>query len=163
MADQRPAEQLPRSLGLTVSRIAAEFWDYAERYYVGRGGKPSREGGHFQAAMCSLRRLYGGTQAAAFGPLALKVIQREMIKLGWCRKYVNCQLGRIKQIFRWAVSQELAPATISHGLASVEGLREGKTEARETGPIKAVAEEHVEATLAHVSRQVAAMARLAQL
>jgi len=147
-------------VGLSVARVLAEYWAYAAKYYVNREGNPSHEALHFKAVMTPIRRLYGPTMAADFGPLALQSIQQEMIALGWSRRYLNRQTGRIRQIFKWAAAKELVPSTVSHGLSTVAGLRKGKSEARETESIQPVAEEHVEATLAHVSRHVAAIARL---
>jgi integrase len=146
--------------GLTVSRVLAEYWAYAAKYYVDRQGEISREALHFKAVMTPIKRLYGAAHAVDFGPLALNALQQEMVALGWSRKYINRQTGRIRQIFKWAAARQLVPPWVSHGLATVVGLRKGKTEARESDPVRPVAEEHVEATLAHVSRQVAALARL---
>jgi hypothetical protein len=71
--------------GLSVCRVIAEFWAYARRYYVGRDGGPAKEQANFKQALLLLRRLYGNTAAAAFGPLALQALQQEMVALGWCR------------------------------------------------------------------------------
>ncbi|MCY2953899.1 MAG: site-specific integrase [Planctomycetota bacterium] len=60
-------------------------------------------------------------------------------------------------MFKWAVEQELVDANIWHALQAVAGLRNGKTEARESKP---VAEEHVTMTLAHLSPTVRAMVEL---
>jgi hypothetical protein len=41
-------------------------------------------------------------------------------------------LGRIQRIFKWAVSEQLIPPSVYEGLRCVEGLRYGRTTARET-------------------------------
>jgi len=146
--------------GVKVSRVLAEFLAYANGYYSDREGNPSREAMQFRAVMSPTVRLYGSIPAADFGPLALYALQQEMVVMGWCRKYINRQTGRIRQIFKWAAARQLVSPTVSHGLATVAGLRKGKTEARESDPVRPVAEEHVETTLNHVSRHVAALARL---
>jgi integrase len=79
---------------------------------------------------------------------------------GWSRNYVNAQVGRLKRCFKWAVSQELVPYSVFHGLQSVAGLRRGKTTARETEPVKPVPEEWVRQTLPFVSRHVSGLIRL---
>lgn len=38
-------------------------------------------------------------------------------------------------MFKWASSQELIPATVYHALATVVGLRQGRSDARETKPV----------------------------
>lgn len=58
-----------------------------------------------------------------------------MIAIGWSRKTVNKQGGRIKRMFKWGVSQELIPAFVYQALSTVNGLRRGRTEARETSPV----------------------------
>ena len=62
-------------------------------------------------------------------------------------------------MFKWAVSRELVPVATYQSLLTVEGLRKGRTPARESEPVKPVPWEHVEAILPHVSHQVQAMVR----
>jgi integrase len=50
--------------------------------------------------------------------------------------------------------------TAYQNLQTVEGLRAGRSDARETAPVKPVSEKVVEATLLHMRPQVAAMVRL---
>lgn len=63
-------------------------------------------------------------------------------------------------MFKWACSRELIPARIYQGLLSVDGLRRGKSDARETEPVRPVADHLVEGVLKHVSRQVGGLIRL---
>ena len=60
-------------------------------------------------------------------------------------------------MFKWAASHELIPASVHHGLATVEGLRKGRSPARETDPVKPVPEAHIDAVKPLVSRQVRAL------
>jgi hypothetical protein len=39
-----------------------------------------------------------------------------MANMGWCWPYINKQLNRIRQVFKWAVSDELIPGSVIHGL-----------------------------------------------
>jgi integrase len=82
---------------------------------------------------------------------------------GWARKHINTAIGCIKRVFKWAVAEELVPAAVFQGLQAVEGLRKGRTEARETKPIRPVAEEHVQAVLPALTKPVRAMVQLQQL
>ena len=63
-------------------------------------------------------------------------------------------------MFRWAVENELVPVAVHQALQAVAGLREGRSEARNAEPIGPVAGRYVEATIPHLSPQVAAMVRL---
>jgi integrase len=141
---------------LTVTELAAAFWRHAQDYYPDSPG----EQGCFKHVLQILKRLYGRTPAAEFGPLALQAVQREMVAAGWCRKHVNRQTGRLRQVFKWATAREMVPASVHHALQAVAGLRRGKTEARETQPVQPVPVEHVTAVLPYVSRQVRAMIEL---
>jgi integrase len=141
---------------LTVTELAAAFWRHAQSYYK----DSDDEIGCFKLVLQILKRLYGRTPAAEFGPLALQAVQHEMVAAGWCRKYLNRQTGRVSQIFKWGTAREMVPASVHHGRQAVAGLRRGKTVARETDPVQPVPAEHVTAVLPHVSRQVRAMIEL---
>lgn len=141
-----------------VSDVIAAYWSYASVYY----GTPERHGRlcSIKKALALLRRTYGESPARDFGPLALQVVRERMVAEGWSRGYVNEQVGRLRRCFKWAVSKELVPPSVLHGLASVEGLREGDSNARETDPVRPVPEAWVEATVEHVSRRVEGLIRL---
>lgn len=152
--------------GVTVSTIIAAFWTHALGYYascVRPDGKVTGELDNYRLALKPLRRLYGEKPAADFGPLALKSLREEMIRLGWCRNVINRQILRIKHVFKWAVGNELLDARVYESLRAVAGLREGKTQARETAPVKPVDEDHAEAIFEHLSPQVQAMTELQSL
>ena len=68
-----------------------------------------------------------------------------------------------KRVFKWAVAEEMVTPSIYHGLQTITGLRFGRTEARETEPVKPVPEKWVNTVLPHVSPQVAAMIQTQQL
>jgi hypothetical protein len=75
-----------------------------------------------------------------------------MIRLGWCRNVINRQILRVKHVFRWAVENELLDAKVYEALRAVAGLREGKTPARETAPVKPVDEQHAESIFDHLAQ-----------
>jgi integrase len=58
------------------------------------------------------------------------------------------------------VSYELIPSSVYEALRTVAGLRFGRSEARETEPIRPVPRELVDATLPHVAPQIEAMIQL---
>lgn len=155
---------LPKSAhDLTVAELLAAFLKHAQSYYRGPDGKPTGEVANFKLAMRRLKEFYGRTRAADFGPLALKAVRQKMIEDDWSRGVVNAGVNRIRHIFKWGVENELVPGTVLHALQAVSGLRRGRTEARETEPVKPVPEAFVDAVLPHVSRQIAAMIELQRL
>ena len=79
------------------------------------------------------------------------------------RRVVNQRIDHIRRMFKWAVSEELVPSSISEALRAVAGLRRGHEGTKEKPKVKPVLDEHVEATLPHLNPQVAAMVRLQRL
>jgi integrase len=145
---------------LTVGEMIVAYWRHAERYYRGRDGRPTQELNNMRDALNPLRRLYGHTPAGEFGPLALRSVRREMIRAGLARTTVNARINRVRRVFRWAASHELIPGSVTEKLATVEGLRRGRSEARDPEQVSPAPVEHVEAALPFMPRPVAAMVRL---
>jgi hypothetical protein len=52
-----------------------------------------------------------------------------MIEDGLSRGVINTRIGKIKQMFKWAVADELLSPSVYHGLQAVTGLRYGQTRA----------------------------------
>jgi len=61
------------------------------------------------------------------------------------------------------VAEELVPPSTFHGLQALAGLRYGRTEARETEPVKPVDDHDVDATLPFVTPHVRAMLQVQRL
>lgn len=142
-----------------VKHAIAGYWKHAEVYYR-KNGKPTSELSVLRLAFRFLHDLYGDLPAAEFGPLALKACREAMIARGLCRTTINGYVSRIRQVFRWAVENELVPGHVHQALLAVPGLKRGRTLAKEPEPVGTVDSGRVEAVLPHVSRQVAAMVRL---
>ncbi len=149
---------------LTIAEMLAAWRIYAGKHYPAKG-----EFTMVEAAIRPLEAYYGGELVADFGPKKLKAVQELMVKgyqvngkqyRGASRRHVNAQTMRIKRVFKWAVSDELAPAGLAHSLSSVAGLKYGRTIAPELAPIGPVDEAVVEATLPHLSAIMAAMVKL---
>ena len=147
---------------LTVAELAAAYWTYAKGYYQ-KDGRPTRSLDRVKLAIRLLRTTYGPTLAHDFGPLALQAIQKQLAAGRRCRKYCNYLIDSIKRVFKWATSQELLPVTVYQALATVPGLRRGRSGARETEPVKPVENEVVEVTLPHLPPIVADMVKLHRL
>jgi len=69
-------------------------------------------------------------------------------------------MNRLRHLFKWGVENELVKPIVFDALRCVAGLRFGKSGAKETEPIKPVADWVVDATLGYCSPQVAAMIQL---
>jgi integrase len=158
---------------LTINELAARFWPHAELHYRRPDGTTTNELNDFKYSLRPLKHFYGHTFAKDFGPLALKAVHQTMIKgyehpkygqqIPFCRGVVNQRIRRIRRMFKRAVENELVPAAVLLGLQAVRGLQQGRSQAKETEPVKPVPEAFVEAILPHVRLPVAAMVRLQML
>ena len=144
---------------LSVNELILAYFRHAQAYYV-KDGRPTSEQDNIRQALRFVRQSFGTTPAGEFGPLALKAVRQAMIEAGRSRRLINKDVHRIRAMFRWAAAEELYPGEALAALAAVAGLEKGRSDARERPPIRPVAEETVEATLPHLSPQVAAMVRL---
>ncbi|MFM9962407.1 MAG: tyrosine-type recombinase/integrase [Planctomycetaceae bacterium] len=148
---------------LLVNEVLLAYVEFAEKHYSD-GQQVSTEFANLKHAIKPVKQLYGHTAAEHFGPLALKAIRQHMIEVQkLSRKEINKRIGRIKRVFKWAVSEELIPPSVFEGLRSVDGLRMGRTTARETKPVRPVDDTVIEATLRYTSPQIAAMIQLQRL
>jgi integrase len=82
---------------------------------------------------------------------------------GLARKLVNQRIDHIKRVFKWAVSEELVPASVHEALKTVAGLRRGYPGTYERPKVKPVPPKNVEAVLPFLAPQVAAMVQLQPL
>lgn len=146
--------------GLTVAELVLAYWRWAEQYHRDENGKPRGELENVRTALIPLRKLYSQTQAAAFGPLALRAIQGELVKSGLSRGVVNGRINRIRHVFKWAVSYQMIASSVFESLRTVPGLKRGRSEAKETDPVQPVAVAVVDATLPFMPAPVRAMVEL---
>ena len=163
MATGCTPRQAAEAAGPSVNEVLLGYWRFAEGYYAAGTGDRKGELERIAYAIKPLKELYGTTPAAEFGPLALKAVRQKLIDAKLCRTTINQRIGCIKRIFKWASSEELVPSSVYHGLQSVDGLRRGRSSAREAEPVRPVPDAHVDAMLPFLPPTVAAMVRLHRL
>lgn len=149
--------------GLSVNELILAYWHHAESYYGRADGTPAAELDNLRLALIPLRRLYGGTPARDFGPMALKAVRQDMVDAGLSRRTVNQRVARIARVFRFGVENELVPAAVYQALKAVPGLKAGRSGAKEARTVKPVSDAHVDAVRPFVSRQLWAVAVLQRL
>jgi hypothetical protein len=142
---------------VTVAEVSAGYWLFAERYYSWNRDPRRGDAWNTRRTLAILDSLYGSTVAKDLGPLDFRAIQGEMVRLGWCRTMVNHEVGRVKRFFRWAVSEELIPSAVWHSLLSCPSLRKGKSEARETAPVRPIPVKDLDAAKRKLRPAVRAM------
>jgi integrase len=148
-----------RSYDLTVTELLAAFTQHAEQHYR-KNDRATGEASNYVYALGFVRRLYGHVPASEFRGLALKTVRDAMIAAGHCRLRINRQVGRIKHVWKWAVANEMVPPETHQALAAVEGLARGRTEARESMPVRAIEEQRARGVLRFVAPEVRAMIEL---
>ena len=147
---------------LTIAELAVRYLRHSKVYYRSNG-EPTTSLERVRTSLRILKQSYAHTLATQFGPLALRAIQDKLVTDGLCRRYVNHLTGAIKRIFKWAVSMELLPPAVHQALATVPGLRAGRTDAPESKPVSPVDDATVQDTLPYLPPIVADMVRLQQL
>lgn len=155
---------------LPVVEVIARYWEFAEKRYAGQRATLL----NVRRALSVLRQLFGPTPVSQFGPKALRTYQRALVDLPadrlpngaskregpLARKTVNYHAGVVKRMFRWAVVEEIVPASVYDALKVVPWLRAGETKARETPKVRPVPDAIVEATLPFLPEVVADMVRV---
>ncbi len=143
----------------SVNELILAYMEHATGYYM-KHGRPTGEVENLRFAFRPLASMYGGTRARDFGPLALRAVRERMIASGLARGTINARVNRVRRLFKWSVEHQLVDSTVLSALQSVGPLRRGRSEARETEPVRPVSPEAVEAVLKFASPPVAAMIRL---
>ncbi len=137
IAAGRPVAGASSRHDITVTELSAAYWKFAQTHYV-KNGKLTDAIYGVKVALRLLRETYGHTRAVEFGPLALKAIRQQMIELDLSRAYINETVAKIKRVFKWGVREELLPIETYQALTTLEGLRAGRSAAREPSPVVAM-------------------------
>jgi integrase len=168
---------------LSLCELLLAYWRHAQSYYrpirqphetaspsaaAAANGTPREIGTrHFGKEALNmwyvieeLRKQHPFLAVSEFTPKVLKSIRQAMIDRGLGRDYINGKMNRIRRIFKWGVAEELVPSGVLAALQTVQGLKVGRSDARETEDVPAVAKHWVEAVLPYLSSPVRAMAEL---
>lgn len=140
-----PAE--PRGDGLLLAELLAAFVDHACTYYREPDGSPGREVANFRPLIRLLLSLYGDRPVDQFDARSLKNVRQAMIDRGYARRTINRMVIRVRSIFKWGVGEGLVPPGVLTSLSAVDGLRAGRSAAKETPPVMPVTDVQIEATM----------------
>jgi len=136
----------------TINELILVYLRHVSTYYKSNHGE-NKEAGCVDDALKVLQECgYGREPADSFRPKDLKTVRDAMVKKNWSRNYINCQINRIKRMFRHAVEEDLVSGTVYHALLAVRGLRRGTPGVRETKKVRPVPIAYIKAVLkrAHV-------------
>lgn len=147
---------------LTIAVAWKKYEEHADQYYRRADGTPTREAKNVGHAFAYVLDDFGGMNVDDFGPRTLKAAREKMIAAGVSRRVVNQYANKIRRVFRWFVSEEMADPAILAGLQAVEPVRRGRTSAAERDRVQAVDLDDVDATVEHLSPTLAALVRFIQ-
>ncbi|MDB4679716.1 tyrosine-type recombinase/integrase [Planctomycetaceae bacterium] len=145
---------------LTVSDVGRLFLEHAKQYYRKPDGRQTSEVGCLRSVLNLLVEHIDDCPASQFDSPRLDDWLQNVAAAGYARKTINSHLGRIKRMFKWAARQKLIRPGIYQELCLVDGLRAGRSPAKDTPPVSAVPIEQVNALQAHLPPAVWAMVKL---
>ena len=116
----------------SIAALAAAYIQFCKGYYLDENKQVKHEVNEIQYSLKPLTELFASLPANEFGPLKLIETRDHMITKDWARTLINRRIARVKRMFKWAVSRQLVSPMVHHALATVEGLKRGRTTARET-------------------------------
>jgi hypothetical protein len=171
----------PEKSEITIDELLLAYLTFVKSYNV-KDGRPTSEQDTIRQALRFVRKLFGPTPGTAFTPPTLKAIREAMInhpithkvkvkdettgkvrlevrvlRYGLSCRVINKQVGRIKRMFSWAVENESVPVRVHRTLASVKGLRNDKTAARDKAPVKLLIDAHIQAVMPFVPPTIRTM------
>lgn len=171
-----PGPEVDReSAVVTVADLVAAYLHHVKATYRTTSGEPSTEARDIGHSLRPLMALHGDTLVDDFGPLKLKAVRAAMIDGSWltpeeaaarakigrpctlCRKTANQRVGRVKRMFRWAVSEELIDVRLADAIDTIAGLRAGRTAAVDHGDVMPADPDAVDAVLPLLGPVVRAM------
>lgn len=164
-SDQSTATVAPISAAdhSLVMQLIDSYLLHAERYYVDRNGRPSKEFRGVEWALMQATPLFGEEPVSAVGPRMIRDLQNNLIARDYARSYINKTVGRVRRMFKWCCANDLCPPEIYQRLACIGGLPKGRTNARENGDVKPVAWPIVAATLPYMTHVLKAMVQVQYL
>jgi integrase len=143
---------------LSVSGLVALWKEWAIYYYR---DSPSTVESHL-FAFKRLLLSHADEPASSFSRTKLVSLRKKMIADGMARSSVNEYVKRVKRLFSWAVDEDrrLVPDSVASSLALLKGLKENRSEARETEDVGPVGVDLVEKTLTKLSGEVVSLVRV---
>jgi integrase len=151
------------SLELTISEALVKYGRHIESHYIGPDGKPTGTGDDIKVTLGYLKRIFGPTLLADFGPPQLKAIRQAMVDDGRVREQVNKRTSQVRQFFRWCVEEQLVAPTVLLGLQAVRALDCGRSGVKEGQPRQPADPVAVEKSLPFMSPAVRAVVQLLRL
>lgn len=130
----------------TVAELVAAYLSFCKEGYPNRPGKRSSTFTNVRDAVGALVDLYSSATIAGLGPVEIQSVRLFLIDQNLSRRTINDRTARIRRMYRWAMEHGWIGAEVVEGL-TINGLRKGRSKAREAPKRRAVPIEHVVRTL----------------
>ncbi len=154
LADAAPKPRAgEKARPLAVADVLSQWFLHCAR----RHGEQGRETKAYDRASRILTGLYASLPAAEFDADRLESVREKMVELGWCRTFVNKNVGRIRTIWRWAEKKKLVPAGAWGHLRTLTPLAPRASGVRESEPVRPCSWEDVQAVAGKATPPVRAM------
>ena len=142
----------------SISDLTERYRIHLTEYYP-----DSEEPVNIGYALTALDSHFGTLEAASFDVLKLAALRDRMIRKDGARQTINRRIAMIKRMFKWATSQKLVPAAIWQELDSLEGLRKGRSAAREGKTVRPIARQYIELVQRYAPQVIVDMMELQYL
>jgi integrase len=148
--------------GITIGVLVDRFLLFADEHYS-KNGRSTGQAENCRVAVRELVQMFGDLPVGEFGPKKLKAVRAAMVKSGrMCRRTINGRVKVVRRVFKWGTEEEFVPGQVLHALQALTALEYGRTSGlRESKGVAPVADEHVDATLPHLTPTVRAMVEFA--
>ena len=141
----------------TIADLMLAYLRHAKSYY---GSGQNSDYNRIRDTLKVVRELYTDLEVVSFGPSQFKAVRQRMIDhRKWARTNINRHMRLVLRMLKWGASEGMYPATIYETLRLIPSLKAGRTEARETEPVKPVCTELVAETIKHCSPVMGDMIR----
>jgi integrase len=149
---------IPKKSGVLLAELASDF------LFNRKTRLDTSQYSHHKTAISFVLELYADIPADEFSPRKLKTVQNEMVRSQrFCRSTINDYVRRIREMFCFGVSEELVTVETNTALKSVELLKYGQTDAKESKSRKPVTDAVIDATLPFLSPILQSIVRLQRL
>ncbi len=144
---------------MLLSELMQRYLGWCYGYYRDAQGEQTREAVNMQHALVPLQG-YGTVALDEIDVDAVLQVRSSMIKRGLARTTINARMGRMRRFIRWCISKGYAAPGVLTIWQAVEPLKYGRSEARETHPVRSAPVDAVQSTLGYLSPTLRRMVRL---
>ncbi len=149
--------------GPTITQLCLAYWQSIQGSYT------QSHCNNMAAAIRVLRRLFGETPAAKFGPKRLRLVRDSMLRgdpnadpprKPWMSRTASKYARSLITVFRFGVAEEMIPPSVVQAIQELRPLREDNRVVGAARRVMPVPDRHIDAILSFVVPEVATMIQL---